>query len=374
MSGSARLSEAVRRLQGNQALQLEMPGPLASGRDLSGDHPIFDLAPVARKAASAALEAGETHYADVPGIAPLLEAVAGVLALQGLPVDADAGLIIASGEQEARFLALHTLAHMGYRVVLPSIVHPGARKAASLGQMTVDRLTLDPLTMTPVIDSITRALAPGKTALYLESPNRLTGTLIDRRQVDAIANAVIQTDAVVVWDATLAPWVRDGTPHGLIGALPGMAERTITLGTLWSGAGVEGWLAAYLAGPPALFQRALSLKQIIAICTTTPAQWGVLGVLQAGPAALNHQRVLLQQIKIEAAGLLPSRVLPGEAAAVLAVRPAAGVDLAQLPARPMPGEAFGAPGVLRFTVTPTGEVVGAMRALAASETRSGDSP
>jgi aspartate/methionine/tyrosine aminotransferase len=374
VSGSARLSEAVRRLQGNQALQLEMPGPLASGRDLSGDHPIFELAPVARRAVSEALEAGETHYADVPGIAPLRRAVAAALAAQGLRVDAEEGLIIASGEQEARFLALHALAHMGYRVVLPSIVHPGASKAASLGQMIADRLALDPVTMAPAIGNVTRALATGKTALYLESPNRLTGKIIDRSTIEAVAEAVTRADAVVVWDATLAPWVPDGTPHGLIGALPGMAERTITLGTLWSGAGVEGWLAAYLAGPPALFQRALSLKQIIAICTTTPAQWGVLGVLQAGPAALNHQRVLLQQIKIEAAGLLPSRVLPGEAAAVLAVRPAAGVDLSELPARPMPGEAFGAPGVLRFTVTPTGEVVGAMRALAASETRHGDSP
>jgi len=152
-----------------------------------------------------------------------------------------------------------------------------------------------------------------------------------------------------------------------------MADRTITLGTLWSGVGVEAWLAAYLAGPPALFRRALGLKQIIAICTTTPAQWGVLGVLHAGAAALGERRALLQRIKTDAAGLLPSRVLPGEAASVLAVRPATGADLSRLPATPMPGEPFGAPGVLRFTVTPTGEVVGAMRALAADEPGRGTS-
>jgi hypothetical protein len=156
----------------------------------------------------------------------------------------------------------------------------------------------------------------------------------------------------------------DGAPPVLIGALPGMAERTITFGTLWSGAGVEDWLAAYLAGPPALFQRTLSLKQIIAICTTTPAQWGVLGVVQTGRAAMGPHREALRRIKAEAAALLPSRVLPGEAVSVLAVRPAAVTDPSRLPAQPMPGEAFGAPGVLRFTVTPAGGVVAAARALA----------
>jgi len=75
--------------------------------------------------------------------------------------------------------------------------------------------------------------------------------------------------------------------------------------------------------------------------------------------------------------LLPSRVMPGEAASVLAVRPATGIDPSRLresvlPASPMPGEAFGAPGVLRFTVTPTGDIVGAMRALAAQDAAAHD--
>ncbi len=371
MAGSTQVEHAVRRLLAADALQLEIPGPLASGRDLSGDHPIFDLAPEARRAASDALEAGETHYADVPGIAPLREAVARSLAGWGMTVDAGEGLIIAAGEQEARFLALQTLAHAGYRVVLPSVVHPGARKAVALGRVTVDRMPLDAATMTPAIDDVARALALGRPALYLESPNRLTGKVIERPQVEAIAEEARRADAFVVWDASLAPWVPPEPAPAMIGALPGMAERTITLGTLWSGAGVDGWLAAYLAGPPALFGQARSLKQIIAICTTTPAQWGVLGILKAGTEALAARRAHLQRIKTEAARHLRSGVLAGEAASVLAVRPREPLDLSRLPARPMPGEPFGAPGVLRFTVTPSGEVVGALRALAAIQTGHG---
>ncbi len=364
MAGSTHTEDAVRRLQATEALQLAMPGPLAAGQDLSGDHPAFDLAPEARRAASDALEAGETHYADVPGIAPLRDAVAGALAGWGMHVDAEQGLIIASGEQEARFLALHALAHVGYGIVLPSIVHPGARKAAALGQVKVSRVPL-------VIDAISHTLASGKNALYLESPNRLTGKIIEGPLVRAIAEEAVRADAIVIWDASLAPWVPEDSPYELIGTLPGMAERTITIGTLWSGAGVEGWLAAYLAGPPALFGRARNLKQIIAICTTTPAQWGVLGVLKAGTESLITRRAQLRRIKSEAASQFPAGVLAGEATSVLAVRPPGDVDPRSLAAKPMAGEAFGAPGILRFTVTPTGEVVGALRAIAARQAAGG---
>ncbi|MGQ0572290.1 MAG: hypothetical protein ACT4P5_22520, partial [Armatimonadota bacterium] len=116
-----------------------------------------------------ALDRGETHYADVPGIAPLRATVADALRGWGLQVDPQDGLLITAGEQEARFLALQTVAQAGYRLALPSVVHPGARKAAALGRTTVDRFALDPDTMTPDLHDIRRVLAAGPAVLYLES-------------------------------------------------------------------------------------------------------------------------------------------------------------------------------------------------------------
>jgi aspartate/methionine/tyrosine aminotransferase len=155
----------------------------------------------------------------------------------------------------------------------------------------------------------------------------------------------------------------------MLGALPDMGERVITMGTLWSGLGLDDWTAAFLAGPPALLDAARSLKQIIAICTTTPAQWGVLGALKAGAEGHAARRRALQAQREAAAREWPQAVLPGETASVLAVRlPGDAVELSTLPSVPMAGEAFGAPGVARFTVTPGGETSAALRALAARYT------
>jgi hypothetical protein len=194
----------------------------------------------------------------------------------------------------------------------------------------------------------------------------LTGKLIDRDQVEAIAAEVTATDSMVLWDATLAGWVPDQAAYMPIGALPGMDERTITMGTLWAGLGLEDWLAAFLAGPPAMFDAARSLKQIIAICTTTPAQWGVLGALKVGAESQRSERQALAAQRAGAAREWPHGVLPGEAVSVLAVRrPSGAVDDHRLPAQPMSGAPFGMPGVLRFTVAPGGDLAGSLRALAA---------
>jgi aspartate/methionine/tyrosine aminotransferase len=375
MATSARVEQTIKRLQGLDALQLDMPAPVTSGHDLSGDHPFFTPAQTARDAVREALERGETHYADVPGIAPLRQAVAESLQVWGVRVSPQDGLMISAGEQEARFLAVQTLARSGYRVALPAVVHPGARKAAALGQVAVERFASDPVTMSPELNDVRRVVASGQVALYLESPNRLTGKVIDRQQVEAIAAEIRRTEAMVLWDATLAGWIPDQTGYVMIGALPGMEERTITLGTLWSGLGLEDWLAAYLAGPPALFGAARSLKQIIAICTTTPAQWGVLGALKAGAGNQRTQRDALLAQRAAAAREWPQGLLPGEAASLLAVRrPRRPVDFDTLPARPMSGEPFGMPGVLRFTVSPSSDLADSLRALAVLDVEKGRRP
>jgi aspartate/methionine/tyrosine aminotransferase len=206
----------------------------------------------------------------------------------------------------------------------------------------------------------------GRAVLYLESPNRLTGKIIERRVVEAIADEVRRGDSLVIWDASLAGWLTEGTDYVLIGSLTGIDDRAVTIGALWSGAGIEGSLLAYLAGPPSILAQARSLKQIIAICTTAPVQWGVLGALAGGAERQRLKRDVLLTCRAEAAHQATAIVLPGEAASIIAVRtPQGKVDLAQLRARPMLGAPFGAPDVLRFTVTPTGEVVGALKALAA---------
>lgn len=346
-------------------LLIPMPPYFAVGTDLSGDHPPFPIAPEAVQEFAGALERSETHYTDVLGITPLREEVARILAEFGLGRPDSENVMITAGEQEARFVALQTLARAGYTTLLPSVVHPGALKAASIAGRRVERLTVDeslaprPADVRAVLERIRPA------ALYLEVPNRLSGRVTDGAVLEALLREVTRSDAVAIIDAGAAPWLpADKLPAVL--ARPETAERTFLLGALFPGTGIDGWLSGYLTVPKAWVPQARSLKQIVAICTSAPVQWASLGALRAARSDHAARRERLRQIKIEALESLPEcSVLPGETATILAVNLSRLARAAQdVPIRGAAGDAFGMPGTMRLAVTPTGEVVDAAASLA----------
>ncbi len=363
-SGGA-LQRVVDRLSTLSALSLPGPPVFAQGRDLRGDHPGFPLLPEARDEAVAAVARGETRYVDGAGIAPLREEAARSLRGLGLEVDAQRGLMITGGEQEARFLAIQALVGAGYRLILPSVIHPGVRKAAAIHARGVVVLPCDPATGAPDPGEIRRALQPAvRTALVLESPNRLTGKVIPAAAVGEISAIVAAANGMVVWDASLAPWVPTDVAYLAGGSLPDARERTVTLGTVWAGAGVEGWMIGYLALPLDLYPLARRLKQIMLLCTSVPVQWGTLGVLREGGRPHPADVETLAAVKAAAAREWPEGVLSGEAVSVVAARLPPDISLDALPVRGMSGHVFGLPHTLRFTVTATGEAVEGVAALA----------
>jgi aspartate/methionine/tyrosine aminotransferase len=364
MGSSGAVAKAVRRLDALPDLSVPLPPPIAVGNDLRGDHPGFPLHARAREAALAAVDRGETRYVDGAGILSLREAVAGELRRSGIHVDHQEGLIITAGEQEARFLALQALAVAEVRrLVLPTVVHPGARKAAALSGLERGLVPLDLTTGAPDPAAVRVALAAGgPTALYVESPNRFTGKIVEPGLVRALADEARRANATIVWDASIASWIPEGVPYLTPAMTADEGQSVITLGMAWPRAGVEGWMVGYLVLPPTVYPPARRLKQVMALCTSVPVQWGVLGVLREGGHDPAADLRALAEVKAAATRVWTGTVFPGEAVSVLAV---GWPDEVPAPSRVrgMPGTAFGAPDAIRFTVTATGEVVRALQDL-----------
>lgn len=186
----------------------------------------WTLPPEGGSAALAALDRGETHYTDRPGIAALRTRVAAELTAAGLPVSA-AEVVITCGIEEARFVALTVLKARG-----------------------------------PVTGA-TAGIAP----------------------LAAFCGAEIAPGGPVVWSTPEDP---QGAPSGLlvqecagegVAPPPGLAaaEGIVVLGAL-PGAGVlrTGFLAC--SGLEAKALR--DLKQALTICTTNLSQWIALGLME----------------------------------------------------------------------------------------------
>ncbi|MCY4020276.1 MAG: pyridoxal phosphate-dependent aminotransferase [Chloroflexi bacterium] len=305
-------------------------------------------------AASAALEDGQTHYVDVPGIGPLRDAVAEYLnGAVGAHYRAG-NVVITAGLQEARFLSIQMIGEQYDSIALPAVVHPGVRKALGVRSRNPKTMPADPAQgyLAP-LDAIAQAAADGCRLFYLESPSRLSGAAYAADEVAAISQIVADKDAAVIWDQGLAPWVEGA--YASLAALDSDCARTAAIGEAYSGMGLASWFVGYIAAPEAWVPAMQSQKQIMAICTSTASQYAALEADQLYTEARARQLSRLGGLRadlLSAAGQAGLSVVGGETVNVIALRLSednanklrrAGIDFAA-------GRLFGAPDVIRLNV------------------------
>ncbi len=226
-----------------------------AARDATARGANVDVPQAVRDAADAALQRGETHYTDRPGILPLREQVArDVAARFGVDVDAKSGVVITCGGTEARFIAVQQLLPTGGTLI--ALSHP-ERLAAACIVRDVALVTADDAPSDPT----------GGVALYLngETPH-------------AVADAWLARAKVEGW-----PVMYEADAGGRHPATLGLAEQTITIGSLGLGQGMASWRLGFLAAPVAKAGPLREFKLALTLCSTNVSQWGALG-LEGGAA------------------------------------------------------------------------------------------
>ncbi|MEX2500823.1 MAG: aminotransferase class I/II-fold pyridoxal phosphate-dependent enzyme [Trueperaceae bacterium] len=223
--------------------------------DPVGDAGMASAAPVpaaARDAAMDALDRGETHYTDRPGIVPLRERVAERLqADHGVQVDSKQGVVITCGVTEARFVAVQQLLASGAGTVV-ALAHP-ERLAGACAIRDVSLVGPDADPSSPVLVYLCEGADPAQRDAWL-----------------ARAQAA---DWPVV--AEVGPGF-DGHP-----AAYGLHDRTVTIGDVGTPHGAEAWRIGFLAAPAATTGPLRDFKQALTICTTNVTQWGALALMEA---------------------------------------------------------------------------------------------
>lgn len=222
-----------------------------------------------RDATIAALRAHRAdHYTRRPGIAPLCRSVAEELHGAGVAVDPDSGVVITGGAQEARFVALRALVN-GRTVLLPRPSPlPLYETAILFAGGTIE--LFDPDGELP---------AHHGALLVWPSPNPASGQLATAERAGRIASWAAAHELTVIADETASALLRPEQPFVPFAALPGMGERTLTLGSFAAVPGLVAWQVGWFAGPKTLATPVRDLKQAITICSPAPSQYAALAGL-----------------------------------------------------------------------------------------------
>jgi len=245
------------------------------------------------QAAADAVVNGSNQYAPMRGVAALREAVAAhYRAHQGLDVDAGQ-VTVTSGATEAIASAILSLVSPGDEVVLFQPLYdsylPIVRAAGGVPRL----VSLQPPGWRIEEEALAAAFSERTRLVVFNNPHNPTSRMFDAEEVALLARWCVRHDAIALSDEVWEHIVFDGRTHIPLSTMPGMAERTVKIGSAGKIFSLTGWKVGWSVAPPALAEAFASAHQFLAYATAPNLQTAVAFGLLKGEDQQAFRVVLL---------------------------------------------------------------------------------
>jgi aspartate aminotransferase len=250
--------------------------------------PAHDTPEHIKAATIAAIKAGHVHYSDLPGIAPLREALSHKLrTFNGIAATA-ADVVVTNGLTHGSFAAFFAILDPGDEVILLDPHYPQHAGKIELAGGRVVSVPLDVEQGFSIRAEWIEAKVTARTkAIVLVNPSNPTGRVHRRDELEALAEVAIRHDLLVISDEVYEYNVYEGR-HVSIASLPGMAERTISLYAFTKSYAMDGWRLGYATAATDILGAMLKVTANDVTHVNTFAQHGALAAITGDPAVLRH--------------------------------------------------------------------------------------
>ncbi|MBI1378882.1 MAG: pyridoxal phosphate-dependent aminotransferase [Frankiales bacterium] len=230
-----------------------------------------------KQAAIRAIEDGRgNQYPPAHGVPELRAAIAEhQRRFYGLEIDPATDVVVTTGASEAIAAALLALVDAGDEVVMFAPWFDLYAATVSLAGGRRVEVPLTAGTFRPDAEALRRAVTDRTRVLLLNSPHNPTGSVFTRAELEAIADVVVERDLWVISDEAYEHLVFSGSQHVPFATLPGMAERTVTIGSAGKSLSMTGWKVGWATGPTDLVAAVRVTRQHLSFVSGGPFQWAV---------------------------------------------------------------------------------------------------
>ncbi|HRV72953.1 MAG TPA: aminotransferase class I/II-fold pyridoxal phosphate-dependent enzyme [Eubacteriales bacterium] len=194
-------------------------------------------------------------------------------------------VLITVGASQAIDLAFRAIVEPGDEVIIhePSYVaYAPAIKMAGGIPVRIATTAEDRFRVTA--KQVKEALSPKTKAILLAFPNNPTGAIMEREDLEAIADLIRDRNLIVVSDEIYAELTFNGKHHVSIASLPGMKDKTIVLNGFSKAFSMTGWRLGYAAGPEPIISAMRKIHQLTMLSAPTTAQIAGIVALEDGKA------------------------------------------------------------------------------------------
>lgn len=237
------------------------------------------------------LEMGKTFYTSNAGLKELKVEIANFLKRRyELTYDPADEILVTVGGSEAIDIAMRAMLDPGDEVLIPQPSYVSYLPCAVLANgkpVVIELKAENEFRLTA--EQLEAAITDKTKLLVLPFPNNPTGAIMEKKDLEAIAEVVIRHDLFVLSDEIYSE-LTYLEKHVSIASLPGMWERTIVINGFSKSHAMTGWRLGYACGPQKIIQQMLKIHQFAIMCAPTTSQYAAVEAMKNGDSDVAHMR------------------------------------------------------------------------------------
>lgn len=269
-------------------LAAEMPECISLGVG----EPDFKTPWAVREAGIESLEHGRTRYTSNAGLKELRGEIARYLDRRmGLKYDPAKEVLVTVGGSEAIDMCIRALVQSGDEVIIPEPCFVCYEPITTLsGGVPVHVACRQEDEFRLRADALKAAITPKTKLLIMPFPNNPTGAVMEREDLEAIAEVLRGTNIMVLSDEIYAELNYGLQNHVSIAALPGMAERTVVVNGFSKTYAMTGWRLGYACGPAPIIKIMTKIHQSAIMSAPTTSQYAAITALKDCDGEIERMR------------------------------------------------------------------------------------
>lgn len=146
------------------------------------------------------------------------------------------------------------------------------------------------------LDDLEQAMTNRTKAIVVNTPGNPSGKVFTTQELEGIAEVARQHDLFIFTDEIYEYFVHDNHKHVSMAALPGMADRTITISGYSKTFSITGWRIGHVVASSRWSSMIGAMNDLVYVCAPAPLQYGVaLGIQNLGTEFYQELQLAFQE-------------------------------------------------------------------------------
>ncbi len=245
-----------------------------------------------RSAGIRSLERANTRYTSNLGLEALRREISAYVKRKyNAEYEPLSEVLVTVGGSEAIDVAIRAITNPGDEIIIPEpsyVCYEPMTRLASGVPVIINTRSENDFKLTA--EELRAAITEKTKALILPYPTNPTGAIMEREDLEKIAEVLRDTNIIVISDEIYAELTFGENRHVSVASIPGMWERTILINGFSKAFSMTGWRLGYACGPKPLLTQLMKIHQYAIMCAPTTSQYAAIEALRSCDRVVSDMR------------------------------------------------------------------------------------